>query len=265
MAAPYSTIGSYTHGVWLISKGGQGAIVNASNLPKEGTGFRYYWLGATPSQALGSGGGRLFDAMRKLGLDVNLPNQNPGAAVNKAFASGQAALQEPTGPAGIKSGILAALGEALSNSGPAILAGIPGLGVAADAGLAGILGESATAGATAAESADAGLAGLLGEDTAGSTTPGESTKPGDSTKPSEETPGSKSGAGGAAAAAVKLAGGLAGLLGASAIEGFIVRALEALVAIALIALGLQALTGTGTGNPVSAARTVAGGAAKVIR
>jgi hypothetical protein len=68
-----------------------------------------------------------------------------------------------------------------------------------------------------------------------------------------------------AAAGLGVASGLADLLGATDIEAFVIRALEALVGIALIALGLQALTGTGSqGNPVQAVRSVAG-AAKYVR
>jgi hypothetical protein len=56
-----------------------------------------------------------------------------------------------------------------------------------------------------------------------------------------------------------------GIPGLSGIEAFIVRVLKGLVGIALIALGLQALTGRGDGNPVTAVRSAGVAAAKVVR
>lgn len=256
-SAPYSAIGPYVSGVWLIAKNGQGAIVNQSNLPKEGNGFRYYWLGTSPSEALGSGGGNLFQAMRKLGLDVNLPNQNPGAAVNQAFAHGQAALQEPTGPAGIKSGILAELGTILSNSGPAVLAGgfgginsavLDSLGARVDEALSGVADETGTG-------SSGGSTGASGSgDSSGTSGAGK-------------TATTAGGAGGAGGLVSKLltSGGLADLLGLSGAEALLVRVLEALAGIALLLLGLSALTGTTNGNPVTVTKTVTRKAAKVIR
>jgi hypothetical protein len=75
--------------------------------------------------------------------------------------------------------------------------------------------------------------------------------------------GAGAGAGSAisgASTAAKLAG-LAGLLGATGNTALVIRALEGLVGVALLFLGLQALTGTGTGNPVSAVKT----ATKAVR
>jgi hypothetical protein len=56
--------------------------------------------------------------------------------------------------------------------------------------------------------------------------------------------------------ATSAAGGFIDNLVSSDWEKFAVRALGALAGIALILLGLQALTGTGDGNPVTAARKV---------
>jgi hypothetical protein len=63
---------------------------------------------------------------------------------------------------------------------------------------------------------------------------------------------------GAAGAAAKAAAGvgLADLLGAKDTEKLIIRALEALVGIALLLLGLSALTGVSNGSPVDAVKTV---------
>jgi hypothetical protein len=68
---------------------------------------------------------------------------------------------------------------------------------------------------------------------------------------------------GAASTAAKtaLGAGLLSGLGGSDIEQFAVRVLEGLVGIALIFLGLQALTGLGDGTPAGAAAT----AAKYVR
>jgi hypothetical protein len=67
----------------------------------------------------------------------------------------------------------------------------------------------------------------------------------------------KSAAASSAAVTAVKAAGLAGLLGASGgWTELAVRILEGLAGFALVMLGLQALTGTGDGNPVSAARTV---------
>jgi hypothetical protein len=49
---------------------------------------------------------------------------------------------------------------------------------------------------------------------------------------------------------------VAGALGLSGIEELAVRILETLVGVALILLGLQALTGQGSGNPITATRRV---------
>lgn len=67
------------------------------------------------------------------------------------------------------------------------------------------------------------------------------------------------GAGGAAAGtAAKVAGvaGLAGLLGLTGWGELLIRALEGLAGAALILLGLQAVTGQGSGSPVQAVRSV---------
>ena len=77
----YGTIGSYTHGVWLVSQNGKAAIVDKAHLPAQGSGYEYYWLGATLSQAQS----RLGDAMYKLGV---VTDQVP-TSLGQAFNSGQ--------------------------------------------------------------------------------------------------------------------------------------------------------------------------------
>jgi hypothetical protein len=199
--APYSTVGPYKTGVWLIAKGGQGAVVDGSNLPMEGSGFQYYWLGSTQQQAMP----RIWDALTKLGVHtgLNSPTQVYDA-VGNAFGGKVGTVQ--TAPGGILGAIQGALQGGSFFTGPISLEGAAAGGAA-----------TAGAGATVGEAATAGLA----------------------------------------------AGGLAGLLGASSdMEKLLIRGLEALVGIALLILGLQALTGTGSqGNPVAAVR----GAAKYIR
>ena len=50
--------------MWLIAKGGHGALVNRAHLPAQGQRFRYYWLGATTGHAVN----RLDSALGKLGV-----------------------------------------------------------------------------------------------------------------------------------------------------------------------------------------------------
>lgn len=105
---------------------------------------------------------------------------------------------------------------------------------------AGIYGASAAAAAADAADAAAGAGGTAASSTAGATSGGAASKLLSST-------------GGKVAGA-----GLAGILGLTGgWQQLLVRALEALAGIALLLLGLQALTGTGSqGNPVKAARAV---------
>ena len=72
--------------------------------------------------------------------------------------------------------------------------------------------------------------------------------------------GAVTGAGaGGAGVAITGAAGLAGLLGLTDNwQQLLIRALEALAGMALLLLGLQALTGQGDGNPVTLGRKVAG-------
>jgi hypothetical protein len=105
---------------------------------------------------------------------------------------------------------------------------------------------AAAAAGAAAEAAAAGEAGAAGETAAGDA--GATAESGADSAATKAT---------GSAAAKALGGGLAGLLGLSGGEALIARALEALVGFALILLGLQALSGTGSqGNPVAAVRSV---------
>lgn len=49
--APYSVIGPYTHGVWLVAlKNNAFALMDRAHLPKPSAGIRYYWLGTTVTE-----------------------------------------------------------------------------------------------------------------------------------------------------------------------------------------------------------------------
>ena len=80
MASAYSSPGSYKTGVWLVSLNGKGAIVDRAHLPKQGTGYEYYWLGSTPGEAQG----RLYDALSKLQI---VSDQIP-TDLHQAFSKG---------------------------------------------------------------------------------------------------------------------------------------------------------------------------------
>ncbi len=147
----YDTIGKYTRGVWLIRAGdGQGAVVDRNHLPKEGTGFEYYWLGSNRNQA----NSRILDAVSKLKV-----NTAPGYSLDTgaAFSHGYVDLQHPgAGLAGLVEGLLhaGALAPALTPSGAALEGGAgagaaAGAEGAAGAGLGGAV-KKAVAGAAAA-------------------------------------------------------------------------------------------------------------------
>lgn len=102
------------------------------------------------------------------------------------------------------------------------------------------IGGAANAGADSGTSSVGATADTGGADT----TTGDSTGTDTTT---EDNTGVSSGTSGVAAQAV---GGLAGLLGLSGVSALIIRILEGIVAVAILFLGLQALTGQGSGNPV---------------
>jgi hypothetical protein len=62
----YGSIGPYTQGVWLVGQNGKGAIVDHAHLPT-GSGWQYYWLGATEQQA----NDRLPTALNALGISTD--------------------------------------------------------------------------------------------------------------------------------------------------------------------------------------------------
>lgn len=125
----------------------------------------------------------------------------------------------------------------------------PLVGIGAALGAAGDAAASAiastgfdVAGSDVAGSAGGSAAGASAGDTAGAGAGGTTA----------------SGAGAGAAATVAKVGavaGLAGLLGLTGWGELLVRGLEALAGAALILLGLQALTGQGSGSPVQAVRS----------
>jgi len=77
----YSTIGPYRRGVWLVElRNGAAAIMDKANLPQYRMGTKYYWLGATPTQAVQ----RLPWALHQLNLDVST-YPNTTQAISPAF------------------------------------------------------------------------------------------------------------------------------------------------------------------------------------
>ncbi len=159
-AAPsYSTPGPYTTGVWLIAQNGQAAIVDKTHVPKEGTGFSYYWLGANYNQAIR----RLGDAMTKLGIsfDANPPVFERSALLT-AFSGGVGSLNK--GPSGLLGWLTTAL-----QAGPFFalpVPPVPAAGAAAGAGA----GGTAAAGTGAAAGAGGAAAKTGVKDTVGALT-----------------------------------------------------------------------------------------------
>jgi hypothetical protein len=67
MAAPYTSIGPYKQGVWLVVlRNGATGIMDRSHLPTA-PGTRYYWLGTTSGEA----SSKLPQAIANMGLGVS--------------------------------------------------------------------------------------------------------------------------------------------------------------------------------------------------
>jgi hypothetical protein len=226
----YQTIGPYRRGVWLVSKGGSASIVDRAHLPT-GSGYKYYWLGGSVDQAAN----RIGDALPKLlGNDfANNATMNATGGfqplISHAFKSGYAGLDTGSGWQ------------------------IPDLATT--------IGFGALVGGVASEvQAATDVVDPFNPEQTARTAPRAS----DTTKPDTSQAKTDESAKAAAAAAAKAAG-LAGLLGATGAEAFAIRILEGLVGVALIFLGLQALTGQGSGSPVQAIKGAATTAAKVAK
>jgi hypothetical protein len=125
-----------------------------------------------------------------------------------------------------------------------------------------------TLGIVGAEVGGFGLGAAAAASTAAEAAAAEATAVGAEATAATETGTAGAAATGGAATAAKTAaskfagkaatsGFLTGLGALAGWQGILVRALGALVGIALLFLGLQALTGTGDGNPVTAAKNVA--------
>lgn len=114
MAAPYSTIGPYQHGVWLVSHadGSNPRIVDHSHLPT-GSQWRYYWLGATSSQAAS----RINGALSALGVNTD-PLKIPVSAPSQ-FHISKISSGDPLGLAGpipgVVSGEAKGVGQAITS------------------------------------------------------------------------------------------------------------------------------------------------------
>lgn len=51
LTGAYERIGPYPRaGYWLVAKGGASALVRGDHLPREGSGYRYYFLGSTKAK-----------------------------------------------------------------------------------------------------------------------------------------------------------------------------------------------------------------------
>lgn len=146
----YETIGPYKQGVWLVAKGGHGAIVSPNHLPPEGTGFQYYWLGTSYQEAQV----RLMDALSALDLHPGLqPPSTYSTAIQQAFGGGVGTVEAT--PGGIIGAIDAALQGGVFITGPVDAAsGDPALG--SGSGTAAAEGAGAGAGAKAATGGGAG-------------------------------------------------------------------------------------------------------------
>lgn len=157
----YSSPGGYTNGIWLVSQGGQGAIVSSGNLPAQGSGFTYYWLGTTEQEA----SSRLGGALSALGVSTNYET-NPNSflsAIDDAFEGNVGTL--PGAPSGILGAIQAANAGGTFVTGPLGGVGDAASGAAGEAGTGaaaeGAAGEAAAGTAATALTGTAALAALL--------------------------------------------------------------------------------------------------------
>ncbi len=89
---PYSSPGHYQTGVWLIFKDNQLLVVNRQNLPPEGTGWTYYWLGSTVTEALA----RFLDGFQALDPNGNLPDTDIRTEIEDAFKGKKTTVQQGT-------------------------------------------------------------------------------------------------------------------------------------------------------------------------
>src|SRR5215469_15705073 len=156
--APYSVVGNYRGGVWLVAQhsstqGNVAMVVDRAHLPKVGTGWQYYWLGSNQAQA----SSRILDALTALNFQ-SAAGQNLTTPVRQAFA-GQVGQLTPV-PTGILGQIRNALnaGGVLTTIGPGATLDTIGGG----AGAAGAADAAAGAGGASLGTKIAGGLGLAG-------------------------------------------------------------------------------------------------------
>lgn len=249
-----------TTGLWLVNTSQGQGLVRETTATTHSSSSNAIFLGSTASEV----SSHLETALQAQGLHGTLPS-NLGAAVTSAFQTGRYNFSTPSSPFG--PGLLGAVEGVLAGAGVALITDDPG----ADIPTGDLLGSTDPAndianGAgtnevpTTTASSDTSNIGGSSNEGAGTATatepPPDTTDTGGSDTGSSDTGSSdtsgedntaSSTTSGAGAAAV---GGLAGLLGLSGVSALIIRILEGIVAVAILFLGLQALTGQGSGNPV---------------
>jgi hypothetical protein len=225
----YGTPGVYKSGLWVVQKGGTAYVVDKTNLPPTGRGWRYYWIGNGSNAPHGLPIiNQLANAAADVGAPIPTQSGDQGPQAYDKLANQIVPFWSGSRPVVFKLP-KEHFGDVLAEIVGSPLAGVAGITVAGKIAGAGAEAGGAEAGAGGGAAAQAAKA--------------------------------------AAAKAAKAATGTivgAGLAGGD-IEKFVVRVLEGLVGVAVIFLGLQALTGQGSGSPVQAVRTIVGTAAKVAK
>lgn len=160
MLANYGSIGPYPKsGYWLVEKGGASALVRGDHLPKEGQGFRYYFLGSNEAKVKE----RWQGAIGAFGFDVGNVQYSKQTFTE---AKGKGVSSNVTNPGGFSFANALVYGAA-GVGGVALTAGRAAAAAGTDAAAGGAAGAEGAAGGaaggTAATAASKTLSSALGE------------------------------------------------------------------------------------------------------